>query len=57
MVEARLRRFQAGLAVISTDVEELLEQRAVRTETLVEALGVDKRPPATAQQPGGQRIN
>jgi vacuolar-type H+-ATPase subunit I/STV1 len=50
VVESKLRRFQAGLAAIAQDVEELLEPRQQKpeTETLTEALAVDKR---TNQQP------
>lgn len=46
VVEARLRRFQAGLVKISREVGELLEQPEEQPETLAEALEVDQRLPS-----------
>ena len=54
-VEAKLRRFQVGLASISEDVAGLLEPRRVEAETLTDALGVDSRHISTRQPPAGQR--
>jgi hypothetical protein len=55
VVEEKLRRFQAGLASISEDVDGLLEPRRAQADTLTEALGVDLRQTPTQQPPAGQR--
>jgi hypothetical protein len=46
VVEMKLRRFQMGLREMSKDLNELLEPRRGKSETLVDALNVDQRPGA-----------
>jgi hypothetical protein len=55
VIEAKLRRFQVGLASISEDVAGLLEPVRGQEETLTEALNVDMRHTPMPQSPAGQR--